>query len=102
MRASYSNWDEYTRRQYVAKAPHLNPYGTDEEPRSFRSFDVFLKIRVLHQLTVWTFFNPDRMRDKMSDEYSDYRQTEWVRRRNAPKILALTDVPADRRIWLGP
>ena len=72
------NFDEYTRRQYNAKAPHLpNPFGYDEEPKKFRDFDIFLKLRVLHQLTVWTFWNPDRIREKMPEQ-REIDQTQWV------------------------
>ena len=77
--SSLSNWDEYTRRQYEAKAPKLNPYGSDEAPKHFRDFDIFLKIRVLHQLTIWTFWNPDRMRERMPDHNNEARMIEWVR-----------------------
>jgi hypothetical protein len=41
-------FDEYTRRQYVAKAPLRNPYGTEEEPEHFVDFDVFTKVGGLH------------------------------------------------------
>ena len=71
-------WDEYTRRQYLSKAPERNPYGDDEQPKKFRDFDIFQKIRVLHQLSVWTFWNADRMREKMDVTEND--QTSWVRR----------------------
>ncbi|EXJ85944.1 hypothetical protein A1O1_06313 [Capronia coronata CBS 617.96] len=74
---NYDIWDEYTRRQYLAKAPHLNPYGDEEEPKRFRDFDIFTKIRVLHQLTVWTFWNPDRIREKMPEHPREVDQTEW-------------------------
>jgi len=37
-------FDEYTRRQYVAKAPERNPFGTDEEPAKFAEFDIFTKV----------------------------------------------------------
>ncbi|KIX04653.1 uncharacterized protein Z518_05523 [Rhinocladiella mackenziei CBS 650.93] len=74
---NYDIWDEYTRRQYLAKAPHLNPYGDDEEPKRFRDFDIFTKIRILHQLTVWTFWNPDRMREKMTEHQREVDQQEW-------------------------
>ena len=37
-------FDEYTRRQYVAKAPHRNPFGTEEEPAKFNDFDIFTKV----------------------------------------------------------
>ncbi|OAL32783.1 hypothetical protein AYO20_07739 [Fonsecaea nubica] len=74
---NYDIWDEYTRRQYLAKAPHLNPYGDAEEPKRFRDFDIFTKIRILHQLTIWTFWNPDRMREKMIEHPREADQTEW-------------------------
>ncbi|KAK4944186.1 hypothetical protein LTR10_016299 [Elasticomyces elasticus] len=70
-------WDEYTRRQYLAKAPHLNPYGDEEEPKRFRDFDIFTKIRILHQLTVWTFWNPDRIRERMPEHQREVDQLEW-------------------------
>jgi hypothetical protein len=37
-------FDEYTRRQYVAKAPERNPFGTEEEPAKFTEFDIFTKV----------------------------------------------------------
>ncbi|KAK5266492.1 hypothetical protein LTR96_008339 [Exophiala xenobiotica] len=73
----YNIWDEYTRRQYIAKAPNLNPYGEEETPRRFRDFDIFTKIRVLHQLTVWTFWNPDRIRERMPEHPREVDQLEW-------------------------
>lgn len=38
---------------------------------------MFLKLRVLHQLSVWTFWNPDRIRSKMPEQ-REIDQTEWV------------------------
>lgn len=38
-------FDEYTRRQYVSKAPHRNPFGVEDEPAKFVDFDVFTKVR---------------------------------------------------------
>ncbi|KAI9738638.1 MAG: hypothetical protein M1834_008143 [Cirrosporium novae-zelandiae] len=69
-------FDEYTRRQYVAKAPKRNPFGTAETPKKFDEFDIFMKIRVLFQLTQWTFTNPDRVRERMP-EVKDIDQTSW-------------------------
>ncbi|OBT73283.1 hypothetical protein VF21_08443 [Pseudogymnoascus sp. 05NY08] len=69
-------FDEYTRRQYVAKAPERNPFGTEEEPAKFAEFDIFTKIKVLQQLTQWTFTNPDRIRERM-EEQKDSEQTYW-------------------------
>ncbi len=37
-------FDEYTRRQYVVKAPNRNPFGVEEEPAKFDDFDVFTKV----------------------------------------------------------
>ncbi|KAL9625874.1 MAG: hypothetical protein Q9160_000195 [Pyrenula sp. 1 TL-2023] len=73
---TYEIWDEYTRRQYLAKAPDLNPYGTSDEPKRFKDFDVFQKVRVLHQLSVWTLWNPDRMREKMPEQ-RESEQIQW-------------------------
>ncbi|KUL91507.1 hypothetical protein ZTR_01598 [Talaromyces verruculosus] len=74
---TFDNFDEYTRRQYNAKAPqHVNPFGYDEEPNKFRDFDVFLKLKVLHQLSLWTFWNPDRIREKMPEQ-REIDQTQW-------------------------
>lgn len=76
--ARFDNFDEYTRRQYNAKAPHLdNPFGYDDQPKKFADFDVFVKLRVLHQLSVWTFWNPDRIRAKMPEQ-REVDQTQWV------------------------
>ncbi|KAL8866083.1 MAG: hypothetical protein Q9174_006503 [Haloplaca sp. 1 TL-2023] len=69
-------FDEYTRRQYVAKAPECNPFGIDETPNKFADFDVFTKLNILCQLSRWTFVNTDRMREKMSDT-QDMDQLSW-------------------------
>ncbi|EMD61474.1 hypothetical protein COCSADRAFT_201892 [Bipolaris sorokiniana ND90Pr] len=68
-------FDEYARRQYVAKAPTRNPFGEDEEPLKFNDFDVFTKIRVLQQLSVWTLNNPNSIREKMAA--TDGEQALW-------------------------
>ncbi|KAJ5280967.1 hypothetical protein N7478_006339 [Penicillium angulare] len=74
---TFENFDEYTRRQYNAKAPHIpNPFGQDEEPLKFLQFDVFLKLRVLHQLSVWTFWNADRIREKIPEK-KESEQLQW-------------------------
>ncbi|POS87604.1 hypothetical protein EPUL_000936 [Erysiphe pulchra] len=69
-------FDEYTRRQYVAKAPLQNPFGTEKEPIRFKDFDVFTKIRVLQKLTQWTMVNPERIRER-TVEQKDIEQTKW-------------------------
>lgn len=45
-------FDEYTRRQYVAKAPERNPFGTEEEPAKFAEFDIFTKVIILSTITL--------------------------------------------------
>ncbi|EPE04688.1 phd finger domain protein [Ophiostoma piceae UAMH 11346] len=72
-------FDEYTRRQYISKAPQLhNPFGTDEVPAKFSEFTVFQKIRILHQMTLFIMMNPDKLRDKMSEQKdADRDQTTW-------------------------
>ena len=70
-------FDEYTRRQYEAKAPSRNPFGIDDDPNKFLDFDVFTKVRVLHQLSVWTLGNADRIRQQMAEQ-TEREQTSWV------------------------
>ena len=41
---SHQLFDEYTRRQFLAKAPEKNPFGTDETAARFADFDVFTKV----------------------------------------------------------
>ena len=75
MSSSQDNFDEFTRRQYVAKAPTRNPFGTEEEPKKFAEFDIFTKLRVLCQLSRWTFINTNRLREAMP---ADADHLEWV------------------------
>lgn len=70
-------FDEYARRQYVAKAPQRNPFGVDEEPKKFNDMDTFTKVRILQQLSTWTLGNADRIREKMPEQ-KDIDQTSWV------------------------
>ncbi|KAK4165821.1 reticulocyte-binding protein 2 a [Cladorrhinum sp. PSN259] len=69
-------FDEYTRRQFLSKAPGKNPFGTDEIPARFADFDVFTKVRVLHQMTQLIMMNPERVREK-AEEQKDSDQTNW-------------------------
>ncbi|KAL6868905.1 hypothetical protein ACO1O0_000228 [Amphichorda felina] len=69
-------FDSQARKQYLERAPGLNPFGTDEEPLKFQDFDTFTKIRVLQQMTQWTMIRPERIREKM-DEQRDMEQTSW-------------------------
>jgi hypothetical protein len=69
-------FDEYARRQFVAKAPQRNPFGTDEIPNKFDHFDIFTKIRVLQQLSIWTLNNPNTIREKLNA--TEAEQITWV------------------------
>lgn len=44
-------FDEYTRRQFVAKAPERNPFGTEEEPAKFAEFDIFTKVTLMSTIS---------------------------------------------------
>ncbi|KAB8339144.1 hypothetical protein FH972_022080 [Carpinus fangiana] len=70
-------FDEYTRRQYVAKAPHRNPFGEEEMPHRFADMDIIARLDVLCQLSVWTFFNEDRMRDRMAEKDTSEQAMSW-------------------------
>ncbi|OAX83578.1 hypothetical protein ACJ72_02056 [Emergomyces africanus] len=70
------NFEEYTRRQYLAKSPSLNPFGDEDEPIKFNDLDIFQRLRVLHQLSVWTFWNPDRIRERMPEQ-KETEQIQW-------------------------
>ncbi|KAF3480240.1 uncharacterized protein GIQ15_05587 [Arthroderma uncinatum] len=67
---------EYTRRQYLAKAPLRNPFGDEETPLKFHQLDIFQRIRVLQQLSAWTLWNPDRFRERM-EEQKESDQIQW-------------------------
>jgi hypothetical protein len=69
-------FDEYTRRQFVAKAPARNPFGTEEVPNKFDDLDVFTKIKVLQQLSVWTLNNPNTIRERLNP--TEGEQIDWV------------------------
>lgn len=69
----------------MAKAPNRNPFGIDEEPQKFAEFDVFLKLKVLVQLSQWTLINADRMRERMP-EVKDNDQVQWV---CSPELLRI-------------
>ncbi|EGE08548.1 PHD finger domain-containing protein [Trichophyton equinum CBS 127.97] len=73
---NYDNFEEYTRRQYLAKAPLRNPFGDDETPLKFHQLDIFQRIRVLQQLSAWTLWNPDRFRERMG-EVKESDQLQW-------------------------
>ena len=71
-------FDEYTRRQYMAKAPYRNPFGEEEEPKKFADFDIFTKLKVLVQLSQWTLNNTDRIREKMEERTESEQSVAWV------------------------
>ncbi|KAH0424794.1 PHD-finger domain-containing protein [Colletotrichum camelliae] len=65
-------FDEYTRRQYLARAPEKNPFGSDEVAARFADFD----IEILQQMTQWIMLRPERVREKM-EEQKDIDQASW-------------------------
>ncbi|KXT10031.1 hypothetical protein AC579_1227 [Pseudocercospora musae] len=67
-------FDEYTRRQYLAKAPQRNPFGDEEEPVPFNHLDIYTRIQVLQQLSTWTLGNAERIRGMMTQ---DENHTGW-------------------------
>lgn len=67
-------FDEYTRRQYLAKAPQRNPFGDDEDPIKFNDLDIYSRIQVLQQLSTWTLGNAERIRGLMAQ---DEDHTAW-------------------------
>ncbi|KAK2063846.1 PHD-finger domain-containing protein [Colletotrichum caudatum] len=69
-------FDEYTRRQYLARAPEKNPFGTGETAAKFADFDVLKKIEILQQMTQWIMLRPERVREKM-EEQKDSDQASW-------------------------
>jgi hypothetical protein len=71
-------FEEYTRRQYYAKKPESNPFGHDPAaPIKFWDLDVVTRVKVLHQLSVWVFLHPDRIRDKMKG-CGEQEQLDWA------------------------
>ncbi|KAA8908483.1 hypothetical protein FN846DRAFT_945361 [Sphaerosporella brunnea] len=73
---TFENFEEYTRRQYRSKKPYANPFGDEAEPIKFWDLDVPTRARILHQLSVWVFLHPERIRDKLKTT-SDKEQLEW-------------------------
>ncbi|KAK4682071.1 hypothetical protein QC764_113930 [Podospora pseudoanserina] len=69
-------FDEYTRRQYLNKAPEKNPFGNSEVSLRFADFDVFTKIRILQQMTQFIIMSSEKLRDK-TEEQKDTDQTNW-------------------------
>ena len=56
--------------------PQRNPFGNDKAPNDFATFDIYTKIQILHQLSVWTLINPERIRERLPGK--EYDQTQWV------------------------
>lgn len=63
----------------MAKSPTQNPFGVDEEPSKFVDFDIFTKLKVLVQLSVWTLNNAERIREKMEERGEQEQSVAWVR-----------------------
>jgi len=91
MRCRPDLFDEYTRRQYLAKAPRRNPFGDDEEPAKFNDLDIYTRIQILQQLSTWTLGNADRIRGMMpaDEDHLNWRMEPlgWDRDDNAYYVL---------------
>ncbi|KAK2611353.1 hypothetical protein N8I77_004698 [Diaporthe amygdali] len=70
-------FDEYTRRQFVAKMPNKrNPFGDGEVTEKFADFDLFKKLRTLWQMTQLIMMKPENIRPNMDEQRVD-DQTNW-------------------------
>ncbi|KAK6542191.1 hypothetical protein TWF694_007954 [Orbilia ellipsospora] len=69
-------FDDYTRRQYMAKNPLANPFGTDPEPLSFYQLEPKDRVKLLHQLCMWILAKPEAFRDKV-DPHKMVDNTDW-------------------------
>ena len=58
-----------------------------DDPNKFLDFDIFTKIRVLHQLSTWTLGNADRIRQQMVEQ-TEREQTSWVSRALFSSLLS--------------
>lgn len=41
---SEGQFEEYTRRQYLAKKPNANPFGDKEQPTSFAGLPIVIRV----------------------------------------------------------
>ncbi|KKA30521.1 hypothetical protein TD95_003375 [Thielaviopsis punctulata] len=73
---NYETFDEYTRRQYLSKAPEKNPFGNNPVPLSFQDFDIETRLKVLQEMAQWTMINVDKFRDRMV-ELNENDHTSW-------------------------
>ncbi|KAL1865493.1 hypothetical protein Daus18300_007138 [Diaporthe australafricana] len=70
-------FDEYTRRQFVAKMPNKqNPFGDGEVTQKFADFDLLKKLRTLWQMTQLIMMKPENIRPNMDEQRVD-DQTGW-------------------------
>lgn len=59
-------FDDQARKQYLLNEAKANPFeGDDMAVISFNDMDLSIKIRVLHQLSIWTFKYPSMLRERM-------------------------------------
>ncbi|KAL7930936.1 hypothetical protein V8C35DRAFT_283151 [Trichoderma chlorosporum] len=73
---THESFDNQARRQYILKSPDSNPFGDEDDPKSFADLDVFAKIRVMQQFTQWIMIRPELLREKMKEQ-KDTEQTTW-------------------------
>jgi hypothetical protein len=75
--------DIFAHRQWVKRKPlATNPFGDGaaDTTRSFDQMEAMLKVKILHQLSVWAFVVPERLREKMAN-VDEKEQLTWVRTR---------------------
>ncbi|KAG6002818.1 hypothetical protein E4U54_000784 [Claviceps lovelessii] len=73
---TFDAFDDQLRKQFLAKAPKLNPFGDESNPLTFASLNIFQKIQVLQTLTQCSMIHPERIRDRMTEQ-KDIEQTYW-------------------------
>lgn len=91
--------DEYTRRQFQKRLPRFNPFGDEDEPESFTSFDAPTKVRVLYHLSCWTLINPHRIRERLpaGDDEKQWRVEPYGCDRLGRSYMVLDDNRLYRR-----
>lgn len=71
--------DIFAHRQWVKRKPlATNPFGDGaaDTTRSFDQMEAMLKVKILHQLSVWAFVVPERLREKMAN-VDEKEQLTW-------------------------
>ncbi|KAI5776763.1 hypothetical protein EDC01DRAFT_624908 [Geopyxis carbonaria] len=69
-------FEEYTRRLYLARKAQANPFGDGVLPIRFIDLDLFQRVIVLYQMSLWALAHPEQLRDKMKD-CGEKEQLTW-------------------------